>query len=88
MSLGMSGQSSGRGFAEFERFELGDRWRMLAVSSDEIASMIQKKGITLFLSAINSSCLILSAAVSIRSRTGVIIFETEGVERAERSLWG
>jgi hypothetical protein len=32
--------------------------------------------------------LILSAAVSIRSRTGVIIFEIEGVERAERSLWG
>jgi hypothetical protein len=32
--------------------------------------------------------LILSTAVSIRSRTGVIIFKIEGVERAERSLWG
>ena len=39
------------------------------------------------MSARNSSCLILSAAVSIRSRTGVIIFKIEGVERAE-SLWG
>jgi hypothetical protein len=43
MSLGMRGQSSGRGFAEFERFELSGRWRMLAASSDEIASMKPKK---------------------------------------------
>ena len=75
MSVGMRGQSSGRGFTEFERFELGGRWRMLAASSDEIASMNKKKNdITLFLSARNSSCLILSAAASIRSRAGVIIF--------------
>ena len=46
MSFGMRGQSSRRGFTEFERFELGGRWRMLAVSSDEMASMKpkQKKG--------------------------------------------
>lgn len=43
MSVGMRGQSSGRGFTEFERFELGGRWRMLAASSDEIASMNKKK---------------------------------------------
>jgi hypothetical protein len=35
----MRGQSSGRGIAEFERFELGGRWRMLAASSGEIASI-------------------------------------------------
>lgn len=90
VSLGMRGQSRGRSFAKFERFEL---WRMLAASSDEITSIKQKKDVTLFLSARNSSSLILSAAVSIRSTTGVMIFEysvwkLKGVEKAERSLCG
>ena len=38
MPLGMRGQSGGRDFAQFERFELDGRWCMLAASSDEIAS--------------------------------------------------
>ena len=77
VSVGLGGrQSSGRGFTEFERFELGGSVAYVSgvVIGRNSVNGPKKKDITLFLSARNSSCLILSVAASIRSRAGVITF--------------